>query len=480
MTFITKGCSRKFNINTKVLMDIIKDNISFNDFEGKLKHLETKLITELYENEEYKKDFGKTIINIVEIVENEEEKLKGFIIGDRCYCTSITITLLEDEVDILFNEDFNNTSLASRRCFSGIDTTIIVNKAEDDQKSPKSLTVKKSSSNNSLKEGLSPNKKGKPIIINDLISHEHLLTKYPPSGSTLDDYEIIESLGQGAFGFVRRAKKKGTNDEVIIKFIVRSNILRSSWMRDDNTLIPSEIHILLYLTKIYPIEGIPKILDYWQDEFYYYFVMESDRNIDLFEYIENYDIDISQARDIFKQIVKIIYHLHSHGIVHMDIKDENIIINTETKKVKLIDFGSSSYYKDGMIFKYYVSSGDYSAPETFTNKYEGPPQDIWSLGVLLYTILFKHVPFEMKATSLLPNSRSTSKITESYPSPAGKSNLKKSYTMNYSEIFFPDNFENEQPELYELIKLMLNKDYKKRPNIKSILEHIWLNPELKE
>jgi len=422
-----------------------------------------------------KKNFAKTVINIVEIIENENEKLKGFINGENCHCTSITITILEDGIDILFNEDFNNMISSPKPCAcTGIGTSITIEKVEDE---PKTLSLKKSSSNNSLKEGLS-SKRTKPVIISDLISHEHLLEKYPPSGSSLDDYEIIESLGQGAFGFVRRARKKATGEEVIIKFIVRSNILRSSWMRDSNTLIPSEIHILLYLTKIYPFDGIQHILDYWQDEIYYYFVMESDHDIDLFEYIDNFEIDIQSAREIFLQVVKIVHHLHTHGIVHMDIKDENIIINKETKKVKLIDFGSSSYYKDGTIFKYYVSSGDYSAPETFTNKYEGPPQDIWSLGVLLYTIIFKRVPFAVKATSLLPTSNSVPKVNESYPSPASNQyNLKKSYTMNYNDIFFPDNFENENPQLYELLKLMLNKDYKKRPNIKTVLEHPWLNPK---
>jgi len=91
-------------------------------------------------------------------------------------------------------------------------------------------------------------------------------------------------------------------------------------MRDNNTLIPSEIHILLYLTKIYPFEGLQRLLDYWQDEIYYYFVIDSDRDIDLFEYIDNYEIDIPTARQIFLQVVKIIHHLHTHGIVHMDIK----------------------------------------------------------------------------------------------------------------------------------------------------------------
>ncbi|ORX82370.1 kinase-like protein [Anaeromyces robustus] len=469
MSIFSKGSSKKFNINSKELFDIVKDHTTYFNYEDKLNTLESKLLFELKKNEEFKEGFDATVINIVEII--EDEKLKGFINGETCHCTSITIKLLEDGIDMLFNEDFNNTISQPVSSNEELTTSITISSPEEEKENE----IIKEESASSVGELTGFN--NKQVIINNLISHENLLTRYPPSGSTLDDYEIIEALGQGAFGFVRRAKKKSTGEEVIIKFIVRSNILRSSWMRDNNTLIPSEIHILLYLTKYYPFEGIQRILDYWQDEIYYYFVMDSDHDIDLFEYIDNFEIDIPTAREIFLQVVKIVHHLHSHGIVHMDIKDENIIINKETKKVKLIDFGSSSYYEDGKIFKYFVSSGDYSAPETFTNKYEGPPQDIWSLGVLLYTIVFKRVPFEVKpstttTTNLLPTSCSSQRISSG--SSSGK---RKSITMNYNEISFPENFEENNPELYELIKLMLNKDYKKRPNIKVVLEHPWLNPK---
>jgi hypothetical protein len=476
MSVLSKGSTKKFLINTSCLLEIIKDTTSYTNYESKLNTLESKLLAELYENEDFKTNFDKTVINIVEIIENENEKLKGFINGENCHCTSITITVLDDGIDILFNENFDNTiKKVGPRIETNTLITIVNTDAEEDSKTKE---PKPTDSPSSFKEGLKVNKTSESIIIKDLIPHENLLARYPPSGSTLDDYEIIESLGQGAFGFVRRAKKKSTGEEVIIKFIVRSNILRSSWMRDNNTLIPSEIHILLYLTKIYPFEGLQRLLDYWQDEIYYYFVIDSDRDIDLFEYIDNYEIDIPTARQIFLQVVKIIHHLHTHGIVHMDIKDENIIINTETKKVKLIDFGSSSYYKDGTIFKYYVSSGDYSAPETFTNKYEGPPQDIWSLGVLLYTMIFKRVPFEIKLENLLPTGNN--KLSQSYPSPVGGmiQTTKKTHhssLINYNDIPFPENFEKENPQLYELIRLMLNKDSKERPNINAVLEHPWLS-----
>jgi len=115
MLILPKGSDKKFLINSNELIGIIKDNSSFNNYEEKLTSLESKLINELNENENFKQNFSKTIINIVEINENEKNDiLKGFINGEKCNCTSITITILEDGIDILFNEDFNNSDIPTR------------------------------------------------------------------------------------------------------------------------------------------------------------------------------------------------------------------------------------------------------------------------------------------------------------------------------------------------------------------------------
>jgi len=109
MSVLSKGSTKKFLINTSCLLEIIKDTTSYTNYESKLNTLESKLLAELYENEDFKTNFDKTVINIVEIIENENEKLKGFINGENCHCTSITITVLDDGIDILFNENFDNT-----------------------------------------------------------------------------------------------------------------------------------------------------------------------------------------------------------------------------------------------------------------------------------------------------------------------------------------------------------------------------------
>lgn len=116
--------------------------------------------------------------------------------------------------------------------------------------------------------------------------------------------------------------------------------------------------------------------------------------MDLFDFIElNREITQDQVRSIFRQVAEAIQHLHHNKIVHRDIKDENVIIDNHDR-VQLIDFGSAAYVKPDRMFEKFSGTLDYAAPEILNgSSYQGPPQDIWSLGILLYTLVFKENPF---------------------------------------------------------------------------------------
>ena len=169
-----------------------------------------------------------------------------------------------------------------------------------------------------------------------------------------------------------------------------------TWVRDRNLgTIPSEIQIMAFLNNE-PHPNIMRIIDFFEDLKYYYLetpIFGDPPGIDLFDYIEvKKDMTELECQFIFKQIASSIYHLHNHGIAHRDIKDENIIVD-ENGIIKLIDFGSAGYTKQGP-FDVFVGTIDYAAPEVLGGeKYEGKPQDIWALGILLYTMLYKENPF---------------------------------------------------------------------------------------
>jgi serine/threonine protein kinase len=137
------------------------------------------------------------------------------------------------------------------------------------------------------------------------------------------------------------------------------------------------------------------IVDYFEDDDYYYIVMDlHGEGLDLFDYIElNREMSEHEVKSIFRQVAEAVRHLHHNKMVHRDIKDENVILD-ENGTALLIDFGSANYIKEGKRFDTFSGTLDYCAPEVLQgNPYEGPPQDIWSLGILLYTMIYKENPF---------------------------------------------------------------------------------------
>lgn len=130
--------------------------------------------------------------------------------------------------------------------------------------------------------------------------------------------------------------------------------------------------------------------------------MEYSPSIDLFELIEqNVDfMDEAKMRMIFSQILDAVRHLHSIGIVHRDIKvvyvltkDENVLIDTCTNHVTLIDFGSSAFCNTGPFHTFY-GTNLYAPPEVLEGeRYEGKAQDMWHLGILLYVLCHRDTPY---------------------------------------------------------------------------------------
>ncbi|KAJ3335761.1 hypothetical protein HDU93_004468 [Gonapodya sp. JEL0774] len=120
---------------------------------------------------------------------------------------------------------------------------------------------------------------------------------------------------------------------------------------------------------------------------------------DLFECVEKLGVlTETQARYIFRQVVEAVWYLHVVcGVVHRDIKDENLVVS-HTLHVKLIDMGNSAFIpakdRPDLFFDRFYGTVQYCAPEVLCGKrYRGPEAEMWSLGVLLYTLCFSELPF---------------------------------------------------------------------------------------
>lgn len=174
----------------------------------------------------------------------------------------------------------------------------------------------------------------------------------PDRKTTIDDYTILEEMGQGAYGQVKLARHKTTGKKVVLKYVTKRRILVDTWTRDRKLgTVPLEIHVLNYLRN--PEFRHPNIVEmegFFEDDVNYYIEMAPHGlpGMDLFDYIElRANMDEAECRSIFVQVANAIHFLHTKAlVVHRDIKDENVILDGEGN-IKLIDFGSAAYIKSG-------------------------------------------------------------------------------------------------------------------------------------
>ncbi|XP_033726773.1 PAS domain-containing serine/threonine-protein kinase-like [Pecten maximus] len=214
------------------------------------------------------------------------------------------------------------------------------------------------------------------------------------SGQGLYDikYETLSSIGKGAFGFVKLACRRTDNKQAVVKFIKKKKVLTECWTVDREWgRIPLEVSLLTKLDH----PNIVRVVDVFENEDFVQMVMEKHGSgMDLFEFIDRSPLmDESLASYIFRQMVSAVAYLHSHQILHRDIKDENIILD-EHFGIKLIDFGAAAYLNKDKLFGTFCGTLEYCSPEVLMgNKYRGPELEMWSLGVTLYTLVFGENPF---------------------------------------------------------------------------------------
>ena len=194
-------------------------------------------------------------------------------------------------------------------------------------------------------------------------------------------YTCCEKIGSGGFGDVYRGYRNSDSANVTIK--------------QSKKKVDSLIEVQL-LEAVSGIDGAIQIIDHFIINGHVVIVMEKIPNCkDLFDFItDKIYLDESLAKTLFTQIINTISECQKVGVIHRDIKDENILVDTINMKTKLIDFGSGGAFSDS-IYREYDGTRVYSPPEWINHKYyRADGLTVWSLGILLYDMVCGDIPFE--------------------------------------------------------------------------------------
>jgi len=199
-------------------------------------------------------------------------------------------------------------------------------------------------------------------------------------------YEVKDVIGSGGFGVVYAAKRKSDGLEVAVKEVSKD----SDTLTNNN--VPLEVALM---QQVNDVPGVIKLLDYFDTADSFYIVMERFNSKDLFDFIsEQGPLSEALSRDLFSQLVNTVSECHEKGVVHRDIKDENILIDIKTGKTKLIDFGSGALIEN-RVYQEFKGTRVYSPPEWINcGAYTAEALTVWSLGILLYDMVCGDIPFE--------------------------------------------------------------------------------------
>ena len=258
-----------------------------------------------------------------------------------------------------------------------------------------------------------------------------------------------KQLGSGSFGRVYLVSHNDLKSLFALKVIDKRKLMVSYGKLD---IIYNEINIHSKLAH----ENIIKLYNVHEDNENINIIMEYAENGNLYELISKEKNGLTEAKafDYFIQVVNAVYYLHNNNIIHRDIKPENILIGNDNK-IKLCDFG---WAKELTLENRSTFCGtvEYMAPEIVGSENYDYSVDIWSLGILLYELLYGHSPFKASNT--------------------------KNVILNIKthELTYDDKNKQISKSCKDLIQKLLVSNPQKRLKIKDILEHPFVKKHSKK
>ena len=252
-------------------------------------------------------------------------------------------------------------------------------------------------------------------------------------------YSLGPIIGKGAFSDVRIAKEKHKNTEWGAKIITRKKNFK------EKTMISNEVRILQSVSH----SNIVAFKEVITAPTYTFIISELIEGLELTEMIPT--ICEAEVKILITQLLDALNYIHELGIIHRDLKPENILVltNSESLQLKLIDFGLSVFALPDEVFYSICGTIGYTAPEMYSRQGYGKAVDLWSVGVITYTLLVKDKPFK----------------GDNYQKVVKKTMKAKP---NFSR--FHEFTEGAQ----DFVKKLLKKDPTKRMTASNALKHAWL------
>jgi len=217
--------------------------------------------------------------------------------------------------------------------------------------------------------------------------------------------------------------------------------------------------------------GVVKLLDHFREGGFTYLIIEYVDGLDLFQLLESRDFEPlpeDQAKELFRQLVHIVEFCHQNNVLHRDIKPENVMVSFEADcegelktnsefrfaNVKLIDFGLCSHSSCNKCLFNFVGSPEYVCPEIIQRQkgFHGCKSEVWSLGAVLYTMLFGQFPFSAD-------------------------DRENEYRHN-PELNFPPSCMPETVK--DLLRRMLSVNPDERCSLADVMQHYWLQESLED
>ncbi|XP_067225198.1 serine/threonine-protein kinase pim-2-like [Chanodichthys erythropterus] len=274
--------------------------------------------------------------------------------------------------------------------------------------------------------------------------HPSTSYKRPAKRSRPEAYAKGPLLGQGGFGSVYAGTRRSDGLPVAIKYVSKGRTNKRLKV-EGKGLLPLEVALMTWVNSAPACPNVLQLVEWFDCPTDYIMILERPvpcQDLQSF-YEENGCLDESLAKKVLVQLITALKHCERRGVLHRDVKPQNLLISTASHDIKLLDFGCGDLLKDSA-YTSFSGTHQYAPPEWFhQHHYHAGPATVWSVGVTLYKILCGFLPF-----------RATWRVTSN------------------SRLHFPRELSTE---CCQLISWCLSAEVADRPSLDDIERHPWLH-----